>query len=391
MQSDYIEDEYFCEWVNRPSGKSQVFWEEFIKKYPEKRKEIEMAKLIIKSMVPVETGLSEAEIDSLWTSIRKSTNNRRKRNGRLWYPLAAASILIFVVSIWWINSEKYKNYIVVDYSQLLPAHTVTQDVELILSDQTKVKISEKESELKYKANGKLSINSGKSIQQEAVKSNSGPELINSIVVPRGKRANITFPEGTKLWLNSGSIAIYPVEFIGHKREIYLKGEGYLEVAHDESRPFIVKTDQMDIEVHGTSFNVSVYPEDATAKVILVNGKVVAKFKNNSEIILLPNQMISYDNKTQKNNVSEVNVDDYISWKDGWLLCNSEDLGSLAGKLERYYNQKIIIAENAKFYCLSGKLDLKDKLNQVLQVIATTAPVNINVENDAIYISSNKNK
>jgi ferric-dicitrate binding protein FerR (iron transport regulator) len=389
-QTDLIEDEYFLEWVSKPSEKSQIFWEEFIKKYPEKKKEIETAKLIIKSMSPVETDFSETEIDSLWTSIKKSIDNRKKRNWRLWYPVAAAGILIFIVSIWWINSENHKNYDVVDYSQLLPTRNATQDVELILGDQTKVKISEKESELKYNSNGKLVINSAKSIMQEAVRSTSSQVSINTIVVPRGKRANITFTDGTTLWLNSGSSAVYPVEFTGRKREVYIKGEGYLEVAHDESRPFIVKTDQMDIQVLGTSFNICAYPEDASTKVVLVEGKVVARCTNNPEVILLPNQMISFSNETKKTDVTEVNVEDYISWKDGWLLCNSEELGSLVEKLERYYDQKIIFSDEAvRLYRLSGKLDLKDDLNQVLQVIATTAPVEIQVKNEAVCIS-NKN-
>jgi transmembrane sensor len=391
-QTDFIEDEYFCEWVKRPSEKAQVFWEEFIKKYPGKLKEIETAKLIIKSMIPVEKDLSEVEIDSLLTGIWKSIDIRKKRNCRIWYPVAAAGLLIFVVSIWWINSQNHKNFEVVDYSQLLPVHSATQDVELLLSDQTKLKISKKETELKYNANGKLVVNSAKFIQQETLNKAAGPELLNSIVVPRGKRANITFTDGTTLWLNSGSSAVYPVEFAGLKREIYIKGEGYLEVAHDELHPFIVKTDQMDIQVFGTSFNICAYPEEATTKVILVEGKVFAKSKNNSEVILQPNQMFSFNSETQKNNITEVSVKDYISWKDGWLLCNSEELGSIIGKLERYYDQKIILSdEEVRFYRLSGKLDLKDDLNQVLQVIATTAPVDIQVKNDAICISNRKLK
>lgn len=388
-QTDFIEDDYFCEWVNRPSEKSQVFWEEFIKNYPQKHHEIETAKLIIKSMVPVETSLAEVEIDSLWTSIRKSTNKRRKRSRRLWYLLAAAGIIIFIVSIWWINSQNRENFNVVDYAQLIPAKTVTNDIELVLGDKTKIKISEKESEIKYDNNGRLVINSTKAILQEAGKKNDESVLLNSILVPKGKRANIAFTDGTKLWLNSGSSAIYPVEFTGKKREIYIKGEGYLEVAHDDSHPFIVKTDKMDIEVLGTSFNVCAYPEDEITRVILVNGEVAAKSANNPAVILQPNQMISYDNETQKTAVTEVKVEDYISWKEGWLLCNSLELSAIAAKLARYYDQKIFFSDDvARHYRLSGKLDLKDNFNQVLQVIATTAPVKITIENDSIYISSN---
>lgn len=341
-------------------------------------------------MTPVEKKLSGEEIDSLWNRIRKSTKERGKKGRRLWYSIAAACILFLILSILLINSEKSKNYKVVDYSQLLPVHTVAQDVEITLADQTKLKIQEqeKESVLKYGTGGKLAINSDKFIQQKAVKGASEPEIFNSIMVPKGRRANIIFADGTILWLNSGSSAVYPVEFSGQKREIYLKGEGYLEVAHDESRPFIVKTDLMYIKVLGTCFNISAYPEDATTRVILVEGKILTRLMNKSEVMIQPNQMISLNNETQSADVTSVNVEDYVSWKKGWLLCNSEELGSLVQKLERYYDQKIIFSDEiAKFYRLSGKLDLKENLNEVLQIIATTAPVKIYVENDAICIAN----
>ena len=389
-QIDFIEDEYFLQWVKRPSENSQKFWEEFIKTHPAKRKEIENAKLIIKSMIPPEKGLSEAEIGTLWNRVRRSTKDRSKKKLYLWYPVAAACILILVISVWFNRTQNHKSFEVVDYSQMLYIPDVTpQDVELFLADQTKVKISEKESELKYNADGRLIINSEQSIQQEAKKRTSSRELFNSLVVPRGKRANITFMDGTTVWLNSGSRAVYPVVFSDNKREIYLEGEGYFEVAHDESRPFIVKTDQVDVHVLGTSFNITAYHEDATTRVILVKGRLATRSINNSELILLPCQMISYDNQTQEADVKEVNVEEYISWKDGWLLCNSEELWRIVEKLARYYDQKISVTdERARYYRLSGKLDLKDNLNMVLQVIATTAPVKIKVENDIICISGN---
>lgn len=337
----------------------------------------------------MENGLSDLEVDLLWKRIRKSAYKRRRNNRFLWYPIAAAGILIFMVCTWWIITQNDKSYEVVDYSQILNLHTVEEDVELILADQTSMKISKKESELKYDADGNLMINSEKPIQQSAEKGTSEQELFNSLIVPRGKRANITFTDGTRLWLNSGSQAVYPVTFTKKKREIFIKGEGYLEVAHDESRPFIVKTDLLDIQVLGTIFNVTAYPEDETTNVILVKGKVITKSINSSAISLQPNQMISYNNQTLETNVKEVNVEDYISWKNGWLLCNSENLGSIAEKLERYYNHKILIkSESARLYRLSGKLDLKDDLNEVLQVISTTAPIKIKVENNIICISSN---
>lgn len=67
-----------------------------------------------------------------------------------------------------------------------------------------------------------------------------------------------------------------MEFKQHKREIYIEGEAFLSVSHDPNRPFIVKTSQMDIQVLGTTFNVSAYENKQTQSVVLVSGKIKVK-------------------------------------------------------------------------------------------------------------------
>ena len=87
------------------------------------------------------------------------------------------------------------------------------------------------------------------------------------------RSSLTFSDGTKIWVNSGSKVIYPVSFEKKKREIYVEGEVYLDVTHDTSWPFVVRTQQVDVKVLGTSFNVSAYKDDSNMQVTLVEGKV----------------------------------------------------------------------------------------------------------------------
>lgn len=77
-----------------------------------------------------------------------------------------------------------------------------------------------------------------------------------MVIPRGKRSVLTFSDGSKVWVNAGTRVIYPTEFEKDKREIYVDGEIYIEVARDEERPFYVRTKDMNVRVLGTKFNVT---------------------------------------------------------------------------------------------------------------------------------------
>ena len=79
-------------------------------------------------------------------------------------------------------------------------------------------------------------------------------------VPSGKRERITLPDGSEVWLNSGTLLLYPSAFIGQSREIYLVGEGYFKVRKRPEQPFIVRTKAMRVQVLGTEFNLSAYPD-----------------------------------------------------------------------------------------------------------------------------------
>ena len=151
--------------------------------------------------------------------------------------------------------------------------------------------------------------------------------MNQLVVPFGKKSKIELADGTRLWLNSGSRAIYPVVFQKGKREIYLEGEGYLEVAHNASSPFYVVTDQMKVRVLGTKFNLSAYKEDASVSVVLVEGSVEASSES-GKLILKPNQLLNYQKSTRESTISHANVLQYVSWIDGWMLCDKEKLSSI---------------------------------------------------------------
>ena len=215
--------------------------------------------------------------------------------------------------------------------------------------------------------------------------------MNQLVVPFGKKSKIELADGTRLWLNSGSRAIYPVVFQKGKREIYLEGEGYLEVAHNASSPFYVVTDQMKVRVLGTKFNLSAYKEDASVSVVLVEGSVEASSES-GKLILKPNQLLNSQKSTRESTISHANVLQYVSWIDGWMLCDKEKLSSIFTKLSRYYDVKIDISD-PRFdkMTLTGKLDLKTKCEDVLKVICSTAPIKYSISEKQITLIINRQK
>mgnify|MGYP000102107218 CR=1 FL=1 len=128
-----------------------------------------------------------------------------------------------------------------------------------------------------------------------------------------------------------------MEFKQHKREIYIEGEAFLSVSHDPNRPFIVKTSQMDIQVLGTTFNVSAYENKQTQSVVLVSGKIKVKTSKNESKTLSPNNLLSY-NEQEGIHIQSVDVQNISPGKMVLPLPNRK-LKDIATKLSDYYGKR----------------------------------------------------
>jgi Fe2+-dicitrate sensor, membrane component len=241
----------------------------------------------------------------------------------------------------------------------------SSDTKLVLSENNTVILNNTESSVKYeedaiKADGTLIL-----------KEESSP--YNQLIIPYGKRSTIIFSDGTKAWVNAGSKLVYPAEFDKEKREIYIDGEIYIEVSEDKKRPFVIKTKQMNIRVLGTKLNVSAYEADKTKSVVLLSGSVrISSNAHNKKIILSPNQM--YSDLDNSGSVENVDASIYILWAQGLYQFESEKLGNILTRLERYYGIKIECDDTIAELKCSGKLDLKDDLNKLLAELSRALPI-----------------
>ena len=366
---------------------SDAYWKTYVTDNPSTKKEIEHARFLIKGLVRQQKSLTEAEVSALWEKIEQTESFRKRRFINLKKWSVAASILIILGVTGWLatlnTTSKIKK---IDYQSIAVAQASGNDIKLILSDQSEKTFNTKEVDLKYNQKGQLETKAGKQVQTEDISKNSETEQMNQLVVPRGKRSTIELADGSKLWLNSGSRAIYPVAFNKKTREIYIEGEGYLEVAHNAKKPFYVLTDQVKVKVMGTKFNISAYKDDDHVSVVLVEGSIQAS-TGSENLLMEPNQLLNYVKLTQKSTIEKTNVLEYVSWKDGWMLCNKEQIQSITTKLSRYYNIKISYDDlRINNFTLTGKLDLKSNCEDVLKVICTTAPLKYEIIDNTIFLT-----
>ena len=160
----------------------------------------------------------------------------------------------------------------------------------------------------------------------------------------------------------------------------LTGEAYFEVNHIDQSGFVVSVADMDVKVLGTKFNVSAYSDDPFTYVVLKEGKVEVDGKSGVfNHALLPNEKIKFNRKSKTLNLTKVNANRYLAWRNGYLIIDNESLGQVVGKLERWYNCKIIIKDevlnNYRF-----KATFRDEpLEEVLRLIAITTPIKYDIK------------
>lgn len=196
-----------------------------------------------------------------------------------------------------------------------------------------------------------------------------PDIVmQTINVPPGQRVELILADGSNVWLNAGSSFSFPTSFSKKAREVYLDGEAYFNVEKDEKRNFIVKTSAYDIQVLGTTFNVTAYSQAHTFEVSLLKGSVEVYSANSDEQIRLePNTRVYLaNNKLIKDKI--VQYDKFL-WKDGLISFMNEPFAEMIAKLELYFDTKIIIKTPAlldgKY---TGKFRTKDGIEHILRVI-----------------------
>ena len=194
-------------------------------------------------------------------------------------------------------------------------------------------------------------------------------VLQGFEAPEGHRTEAVLSDGTMICLNSGS----KLEILSSgdgERRVRLIGEAYLDVAHNEDRPFILETSEMEVKVLGTSFDVSTYGN--IHSVVLVEGSVeVSNTGSPEKTVIEPDQMYVFDSNTGHSGVKQVDASSMVTWKDGYLNLQNMTAEDLFSRLEHYYGIRIICSDAHKnTLTMSGKLILESRIDTVMDNLVT---------------------
>jgi ferric-dicitrate binding protein FerR (iron transport regulator) len=343
---DFVIDESFHEYVVSSSVKSVEFWENWILKHPERAEDLEKAKDLV--LLLTNTNQSKVHADKketfeqIWNKIIFSSELTKTKQVRLsnWIKVAALILLVVGVSIIW---------------------------------------------------------------QRMANESEGDNLVTyqEIIVPIGEKAQLILPDGSHVWINSGSRFKYPTRFGADTREVLLTGEAFFDVTHNEKLPFIVKTKNSIVKVLGTAFNVRSYPDDRKTQTSVLRGLVsVLNTKSNETFIVKPKQMLVINEEKMDDHlepvrntnskvelIEKVNIEAVSSWKDQLLIFADEPFNDMASKMERWFNIKIEIQDSSlKQERYNGKFVHNENIYQVLEIIKLTTPIKYRViDNTKIII------
>ena len=200
------------------------------------------------------------------------------------------------------------------------------------------------------------------------------------------------PDGTSVTLNAGASLEYPEKFSGNKRKVSLKGEAYFDVIHDESKPFIISADGVDVEVLGTSFYIDADTAGGNVEVILTSGRVAMyrKDKPSDRIILEPGEKARFS-KNEHKFLKSVNEDkNYMAWKTKMLVFNDTPLGDVIRDINAIYRSNISLKNDKIAGCLvTTTIDAnKCTIDCALDILNATLKITINKSASGIEISGN---
>lgn len=348
---DFANDSFFIRWVKNPNTESDWFWTNFIKENPACQVEIEEARRLI--------CLFDFRVEA------PSGDDLQAMRNRLLMALQADKEMDHSFARPYQNANPVKRWLqVAALVLIIPLGSL--GVFLVTRDSPE------------------QLAGGEPIENHVEKR----------VNPSGQKSVLFLRDGTKVWLNAASRISYAKNFTGHDtRDVYLEGEAFFDVAHDEDRPFIVHTSSIRIKVLGTSFNVKSYSEEKTIETTLIRGKVRIEQSDATgsrigDVELKPNQQAVFIKESKILNITEVVADNSGSWRRERLVFDEALISDVILQMERWFNIKIHFEDKASMDCrLTASIE-NESLEDVLKLMAASHNISYRISGTNVFIKGN---
>ena len=318
----------------------------------------------------------------------KTTARERKRRVYVRRMLTYAAVIVLplavVVGFWFLSQEK--DTFPMASERVVKITPGRPRAVLITADQTVHELNGVQEQRE------IEVEKGVMIKQ------GGANLeYDSLVAPEQEVAlamntlkgefRLKLSDGTNVYLNSASELKYPVRFDEKERKVYLSGEAYFEVTKDLNRPFYVVMEEVQVRVYGTEFNVNTH-QPGKVHTVLVDGKVGIKKRGmTEEVTMKPGQLASFDREAGTFEVKEVDVRQYVVWKDGYFTFENESLEQILNTLSLWYDVDVFFqSESAKQLVFTGYMKRYNDISEILNAITDVVGVNFTINGKTIIVS-----
>ena len=339
---------------------------------------------------PGREALSEEEVERAWRAYKTIMENVRRQKRRRCDLLAwkvAASVAVIVTAGFFLYLSNYVEKRATTVTQELPQSKHAAVLEL--ANGSVHYLERKDYDIREEAGKRISVDtSGVSYAGGDMLHQEGENVAyNKLSVPRGCEYKIELEDGTVVWVNSDSQLEYPVVFSKGRREVTLRGEAYFEVKRDTARPFVVRTGTQNITVLGTSFGVTAFGEEMYEYTTLVSGRVRVSSDEGKECVVLePGMQAYYDKSRRKMEAREVNVAEFVSWKDGKYMFWRKRLEEVLNTLARWYDFEVFYQnQDMKDIVLSGEVERFEDFNCLLRLLEEVSDVKFSVSGRVVQV------
>lgn len=300
------------------------------------------------------------------------------------YAAAAVCILAVGISTFYLYWNKEREAL--DLQQI-------SEPTLLLSNNERIVLNRESFELKGKIATINNDHEKKELsylsQKEEVSRPEAEIQTNRLLIPKGKTYQIVLPDSTTVTLNAESELVFPSRFGSATREVTLEGEAFFQVRHNAEVPFIVHTEQLDIHVLGTTFNVSSYADEEVSRTTLVKGAV--RIEQDGETQLLrPSEQYIYNKVTKAKETHTVDTDMYTAWVNNEYIFQNTPLSEILTKIGHWYEfQTTYETPSLKEKRFSFIIGREASLDQIIRFINSTEEIYIERMNTSIYIKNKK--
>ena len=326
----------------------------------------------------------QVDLVMAYLKIRQKCEHRSRRVRLFQVTAVAVSVLLLLVSglFYFVLQDKDDRYPVgLMTENILPGNA---KAELILADGERILLGGPDMDSILVQPG-AEIHTAKERLSYIGRQQTGKIQYNILQIPRGGEYSVTLQDGTVVNLNSASELRYPVQFAGTERKVFLTGEAYFQVAHDRQKAFVVVTDDIEVKVYGTEFNINTRVADYV-QTTLVRGAVSIKTERSAEKMLKPGQLAQFDRLTGETEIKNVDVSNYIGWKSGVYIFEDKSIEQIMDELSLWYDIEVFFRNNiSRNRHFSGSLPRYREIDDMLKVIEKTSHVRFEVKGKTIIV------